>query len=286
MSEYAKYIDDDTRLYSFEGWPHAEPRAEAVAAAGYFYQPVDIDSSSGNVIADDTVRCPCCDKVCSDFTPENAWELLSHRPDCPFKRNIKSAKQRLCRDCDIFFSSIGAKLNHSKRVHPRPEEERQERKRERLAAVARRQQAQAQAHAQPRKVRKASAAAYPRTTITAADTVSASAAVAAARARRIAAAALDLQAKYSGVPMMSTWKPINQHQYEDDDKTDDEMKDPHTCNETNNELSLSPLRVVVNSEPCAWAGEIVMSRAEYREFRQHFRAMTRIFRDVDPLKRS
>ncbi len=46
-------------------------------------------------------------------------------------------------------------------------------------------------------------------------------------------------------------------------------------------LSLSRIMTVADCEPTVWAGEVVMSRAEYREFRQHFRAMTYIFRDVD-----
>jgi len=85
------------------------------------------------------VRCPGCDATFSGFSADmDMFAQLSHDRHCPLRPKLGEAKNRSCTDCHRLFPSIGLKLNHCKRIHPKPEEERRAIKARKLAKAAER----------------------------------------------------------------------------------------------------------------------------------------------------
>jgi len=234
-----RYLDEQDRLATFDDWPHVQPSAALIAAAGFHYPP---ESTTF-----DEVRCSYCGVALSGFTDANVWGILSHDRDCVLKPKLGEAKNRSCGECGETFSSVGAKLNHCKRIHPKPEDQRR-----------------------PKYV----AASGPRKRLRAAG--------AGPGMKRVAKKRL-----LGGVGSVSAQRALGDDLFPDTyaDTSENQYWGSMHSLESPHGLCISRVMTVVDSEPSVWAGEIVMSRAEYREFRQHFRAMTCIFRDVDPKKR-
>lgn len=225
------YLSEATRLATFVDWPHAHPSGALLSVAGFFF---------ADGPAPDEVACPSCKANHSDFTTgRDVWDILSHRRDCTLRAKIGEAKNRSCTECHEVFATIGSKLNHCKRVHPKSEEERRIKReaKEKLGAGNR------------KKVVKVRAGGKTKSTWNEGD-----------KGRMLALATQNMEVES-----------------ESEEAEGDLMEWGEKAG-----LSFSSIMLVVDCEPSVRAGEVVMSRAEYRGFRQHFRFMTRIFKDMDP----
>ena len=265
--DLARYLSEEERLGTFSEWPHERPSADVVAAAGFFF-------ADGGV---DAVCCPSCAEVHEGFDRGvDVWAILAHRRDCPLRPKIGETKNRSCAECHALFTTIGSKLNHCKRAHPRPEEERRRR------ALERQQRRVAAGRpGDGRRRRKAKSAAAAGSGVP-----SRRGKVATAKAR-LQALVLDAAAQqHLEEGEEATEGPEGgSGSGSDSDDTDVAAAGSPLGVGPCNGLGFSGAVTTMDCEPGARAGEVVMSRAEYREFRQHFRAMTDIFRDVDPRKR-
>jgi len=299
--DLSRYLVETERLGTFSEWPHERPSAELVAAAGFFF-------ADGGV---DAVCCPSCHEVHEGFdgptaaAADDVWARLTHRRDCPLRPKIGETKNRSCAECHALFATIGSKLNHCKRAHPRPEEERrrraQERQQRRVAAGLPGDGRRGRKSTKSAAATTAAAAATAATAAASAGSISRrrdKAATAKAKARlqelvRDAAARRRREELAREVGTAAGGREVDAGFDSETDGADaaDEGRAAGAGPEvdmqpTHNGLTFSRAVTSVDCEPSTRAGEIVMSRVEYREFRQHFRAMTDIFRDVDPKKRA
>ncbi len=289
--DLSKLLDEEERLETFADWPHERPSATLLAAAG-FYFPVGTGASTGTGSSDsdsscpfDEVRCPRCDATSSGFGPDSGdvWKQLAHRSDCALRPKLGEARNRSCIECHSTFSTVGSKLNHCKRTHPKPEEERLK-KRAAFRAMSKKAAwvAATEAAADSNNSSGPSASDHAfsyrgnKNDITHRQTepkkvikIYASSHIANGRTRRrrvIRASPCDDAVDKTAV---------------EDGQQDEPHYEEHEID--GNGLSFVPAVTVVACEPCVWAaGEVVLTRAEFREFREHIRAMVHIFRDIEP----
>jgi hypothetical protein len=240
--DYSKYISEAARLETFvHDWPHDKPDGSILAAAGFCF----VDGS-----APDEVCCPCCDALISGFDKQNIWTSLAHESHCELKPKVGEAKNRSCTECCEIFRTIGAKLNHYKRVHPLGDEERRKKA---LLKQQRKETRDGRLHG-----------------------------------------IVKIRARGAG-GRLSNGSPAQDEQKRTERYRTGAIIDTgsEVCRGGVREgigplgsLSYSGVMLVQDCEPTVWSGEIVLSRAEYREFRQHIRNITRVFKRIDPVRRT
>src|SRR3569833_3335841 len=105
-------LDEQDRLATFDDWPHVQPSAALIAAAGFHYPP---ESTTF-----DEVRCSYCGVALSGFTAANVWGILSHDRDCILKPKLGEAKNRSCGECGETGAAGGAGRGRGGRGRPGP----------------------------------------------------------------------------------------------------------------------------------------------------------------------
>ena len=105
------------RLKTFEpptkrskaGWPHKSPSAEAVANAGFYYQP--------QKTGDDNVVCYLCDRWLDGWEKDDdpVAEHLLHSPDCGYAILISLAQQEHF-DAGNMEDPTSAKIEEARRA--------------------------------------------------------------------------------------------------------------------------------------------------------------------------